>query len=501
MALSLVAVVNIIGQFATVPLVLRYWDRTRYGEWVWLTGFITFLMMADLGVQSHVVNQMSAHHARDDHDALLADLHSAMRVQVPISAGLWTIGAVVAAVLPLDDMLGVSSVSAAELYLTVLLLTAEVLVCMPMGVVGGIYRATGRLPRSAMTAAVQRAVLIVIPLSLVAAGAGFAAVALFRVVWAIAVSLWIVRDLSRIYSWFHVRPLGGSWKSGIRMLLPSSLFLALALTEYLATQGNIAVVQWALGGGEVAQFSTHRTMSNMGRLATAQLTVALWPELTALDARSESARLIRVHRSLSKVSGFLVGGILLAFIPVSEWIYAAWTLRKLSLDPITFSFMVAQTILWSVWSSSATLLAAINRQGRLALVLLVNAGAAVALSLFLVPRMGIRGAALASLLADVACAAWAVPWTACNAIGDRFAAYARSLVPALLLGLGIPVLFGLLLWRTLPEGPLRHILVPVAAGLPALALMWVALAPPERQLIHRILDLWKVRFTIARQKA
>ena len=196
----------------------------------------------------------------------------------------------------------------------------------------------------------------------------------------------------------------------------------------------------------------------------------------------------------AKLNGFLVGGVLLLFLPVSEWVYSLWTTRKLSLDITTLSLLTAQTILWSLWSSSSTVLYATNRQGRLTLVLLMNALVAVGISWVIVPRMGIIGAALAALGADVICAAWVAPRTACSAIGDSFFSHMREVLSAMCIGVVVPLLAGIGLWWVLPYPSIRPFVVLPAASVLGLGLMWVTLTDGERRLARLVLGRLKGRF-------
>lgn len=492
-ALWLVTGVNVIGQIVTVPIAMHAWGKSRWGEWVALSAVIAFLTNVDLGVQPHVVNRMSASHARGDTDALLADLHSAFRVQSAVIAAVWCLGAAALAFLPIKAWYGVETASRLEVYLTVVLLGTELLIGVLMGPVGGTYRAAGRLARASMLNLVQRLFFFAVPLGLMLAGGGFVLVALARVAVAVLVSIWIVADLRFIFPWFSASPLRGSMRAGLLMLVPGSLFALTGLADYLATQGTVMVVQSIIGGAAVTQLATQRTMVNMGRMIASQITSAVWPELTALDERGERGGLVRLHRSMAKLVSFLIGAMLLALLPVARLLYAWWTLRELSFDPYIYGFLAAQSIAWGVWGSSSTVLVATNRQRTLAGILLANACATVALALLLAPRFGIRGAAAAGLLAELAIVAWMAPRAACAAIGDRPLDHAREVLPPLLAGLVLPAIpAGLVFWL-LPWPAARGVVAPLV-GLPIGAVaFYFMLAPAERRAARRVLDKARAR--------
>src|SRR5262249_4699832 len=144
-ALSLGAVVQLLSQVSIVPVALYSWGKVRYGEWVLLTGFVTFLKLTDLGLQSFVVNRLCASFARGDRDGMQHDLHSALRVQLPLVLLVASICATIVFNAEVDHALNLQTISGLRVSLAVILLTTELLIAVPMGVIGGLYRATGRL--------------------------------------------------------------------------------------------------------------------------------------------------------------------------------------------------------------------------------------------------------------------------------------------------------------------------------------------------------------------
>src|SRR5262245_17879450 len=79
-ALSLVALINAVGQVAVVPVALHFWGAGKYGDWVGLSALVAFLSLSDIGIQTYVVNRMCARLARGERDTITFDLHSALRL-------------------------------------------------------------------------------------------------------------------------------------------------------------------------------------------------------------------------------------------------------------------------------------------------------------------------------------------------------------------------------------------------------------------------------------
>jgi O-antigen/teichoic acid export membrane protein len=485
-ALSLGALVQIVGQITMVPVALYAWGKIRYGEWIVLSGLVTVLRLTDLGLQTFVVNRFCASFARGDRAGMQRDLHSALRVQIPMVVGVMTICAIVLFSFPIDRFLAFQTVTSRTFSLVAMMLVTELMIGVPMGVIAGLYRATARLARAAVIGAVQQFSVLALTIMLVLFGEGFVALAAVRVGIAAIVSIWILWDLRRLYPWLRLWPSRGHWRDGAGMIGPGLFFLFIPLADYLSTQLTLLLVQSSLDGGEVSRLATHRTVVNLAMLMSGLLTTTLWPELTALHARSDTDRLIKAHRSLARVNLWLVAAISIGMLPFIPLIYPSWTAGKLAIDSWTLAFLLMRMLLWGVWSASMTLLCAVNRQKPVALALLGAAAITSVLSIFFIPVIGMSGAALAQLLGDLSVSAWLVPWLAARETKDSFSGYWLETMTALLKGVLIPVALGLVGWRLIHSQTIRLFVLMPTIFLIALALMWTQMASYERSHFSRL---------------
>jgi O-antigen/teichoic acid export membrane protein len=274
------------------------------------------------------------------------------------------------------------------------------------------------------------------------------------------------------------------------MIGPGLFFIMIPLADYISNQFTLMVLQRSLNGGEVSRLATHRTVVNLAVMVSGLLTTAVWPELTALHARSEAEQLRKAHRSLARMNMWLVGAVAFGLLPFIPLIYPSWTAGRLSIDGWTLGFLMMRMLLWGVWSASMSMLCAINQQKPVAGVLLGAAALTSLLSVWLIPRIGISGAALAQLLGDLSVSAWLIPLLAAREINDDFRGFLAAIAVALLKGLLIPLGLGLLGWRLIHSELVRLlVLVPAVAAL-AVGLMWTQLATYERS---HLLNLIKVR--------
>lgn len=484
-ALGLGAVVKIVGQLSIVPIAMAAWGEARYGEWLVLAGLVTVLSLTDVGLQNFVVNRMTASYARGDREELHRLLHSALRVQLPLAAAVLAVLGATVAFIPMRRMLELVTVSWLESKVVVMLLAVELLVGVPMGVIAGVYRATGRLPRAAAISAVQQSVVLGGMMGMIAAGASFGVVAAVRVGIAAAASLFVAWDLRRVYPWLRLWPDSGTLREGFAMVLPGALFLLIPMADFLGSQGMVLAIQRSLSGAEVSQFSTHRTVVNMAVMVSGMLTVAVWPELTALHAGEKGHTLRAVQRTLVKLNVWIVGGVSLALLPLLPRVYPAWTSGRLRLDGVVAAVLIARVVLWGVWNGSMTVLLSTNRHARVAVALLLSGAATGAISVLAVPHLGIRGAALAGLLGDALVAGWYIPMLASREIGDSLAGFWGEIGVAIL-ALAVPAALGAGAWVLAPWAGLRAPLALAAGGAAAAPLAWMGLSARERGLVRSV---------------
>jgi len=493
-AMSLNGIVNVISQATVVPVALYSWGKFRYGEWILLTGMVQFLRLTDLGLQTYVVNKLCASYARGDREEMERTLHSALRVQLPVALAILAAIAATLTFVPLSRLLGLQTVAGRSIFAVCILLSAELLLGVPMGVIAGVYRATGKLARAAVIGVVQQSAILCCTLALISQHAEFSSVAAGRLMVAIGITVWILNDLHHLYPWLKFWPSLGTWRAGVRMIGPGLFFLAIPLADYISVQLTLVVVQKLTTSADVTRLATLRTIANFGQLVSGFLISAIWPELTALHALEQRGPLVRIHHGLVKFNTWLVGVAGFGLLPLIPLIYPLWTAHRLILDPIALVFLFARLVLWGSWYPSMILLLATNRHYRVTLVSLGEAVLAVGISVLLVPRFGIRGAAFAWLVADLGVSAWLVPRLASDETGDGFGALMITAARAVT-AVVIPVSLGTLAWFTVKSVQVRYGVVFPSGLLLGFYLMIRQLSGAERSLISDIYSRLKMRFS------
>jgi O-antigen/teichoic acid export membrane protein len=395
------AIGQTVGQLLLVPVALAVWGSLKYGEWVIVSGFFTFMTAADLGLQTHAVNCFKLDHSRSNLGAVVSRLNDTLKLQLLICLAVLAMVLPALFLLPLGPLAGMQTISGSELRLTCLCLCLEVLVGVPMGVVAGLYRATGHVPRSGQIGACQRTLAAFFTLAAIPLLGSFLAVAGGRLLIAMAGSTFILFDVRRLLSWLSIRPASGSIRSVLPMLPVSLIFLGIPLAEYLSSQVILQLVQQYMSGIEVSRLATHRTSVNMLQMASNLFQNAVWPEFTALYAVANWPAAQSLLRSASRANIVIVCASAIGLVVSAPVIYPIWTGRSLSLDGWVLALLVARAISWSYWSVSSTALMSINKHASVALVFLLGALVTCLLAAVLIPIFRLKGASAAILLGDM----------------------------------------------------------------------------------------------------
>jgi O-antigen/teichoic acid export membrane protein len=475
--------VAVVGQLALVPIALFYWGSAQYGEWLILTGLVSLLKFADLGLQTLVVNRLCESFALGKRDEMSRTLQSGVGLQSAVAVVLLAIACLTPILAQPTGLFSVGSNGGIELASILLFLSLEVLIGIPMGTVAGLYRATGRLPRAAAIGTFQQLMLVVASALLIGAQATFLTLAMARACIAVFVSTFILIDLVRLYPWIRPRRWIGSFGEATAMVPSGVLFVLIPLSETICNQSLLMISLTSLGSDAVSQLATHRTAVNAAVMMGTVMATAVWPELTALNALREQAQLRQLHHTLLRLNLWSLAAVTVGMLPILPLIYPSWTAGRLELDYWVLAFLIARTLVWGTWNVSMTLLLASSRQQRVAWALFGSAGLAAALAMVLVPWLGLPGAALALLAADLGIAAWVIPLSACRQIGERITRVWTVAGEVLLRAVVAPAGVGLLLWQAIPWLPLRYALViPLAWGL-AIALAWSQLSRHERDIL------------------
>ena len=414
---SLYQIIVAAQSILLVPLFLRAWGADGYGHWLTLTAFVSYLGLVDLGGQNYIGNLLAFEYTRGNVSGFRARLAEGVSLfSLAALVSFLILGAVLAhPVLSLPGQ--VEPLTAAERGV-LMLMGGAFLLSIPQGVFVTVYRATGQFFTGTMIANAVRFLSMLGYVGLLVAGypplvlaAGYFSSA---VVLTVTVVLYGYRKIPQCQG---VRPsLAAAWE-GKGHLRGSLFFWLLALAGAINLQGVIIVLGTFAVPAAVALYVTHRTAAGLLGYVGNLFMAAVWPELSFAHAGGEREKLGRMTLMTVRTVVFLSATAAVALWILLPEIYSLWTARKLALQPWLVAMFLTQGVLAAGWSTAGWVLLASNEHRLLASWALANAGLTIALAALLVPRYGVLGVALATLLGDLACGASAYPRKAALHLG------------------------------------------------------------------------------------
>lgn len=187
-------------------------------------------------------------------------------------------------------------------------------------------------------------------------------------------------------------------KRGMPFLLISALYVG-----YL--RGDVILVRWMAGLEPAGFYGAAYTLINLANLAIAAIGIGLFPVLARAGEEDEN-RL----RSLTKTVGEIY---LVCMLPFAAFVtlYGNELVTMLFSARYRPSVAPLRTLIWAQLFTAAsnplaTFLYLRNQERRIAALLLALLLANVGLNVILIPRLGIQGAAFATLLTEAANYAW-----------------------------------------------------------------------------------------------
>jgi len=396
-------------QLVQVPVLMHFWGVTTYGVWMVLTGLPTYLSFSNAGFGQVAGNDMTMLMARKEQDAALGVFQSCwwwiMMVMgltgAAMSVALW--------LLPMGRLLNIQTISETDVSWVLFWLGLTVLFGQLEQLLQAAYRCIARYSygnflKSGLSLAAFGAQLVPVVM-----GYGPRTTAMVLALANIAVTLilcvMVKRDIPWIsYGWSHA-----SFKEIKRLTRPSLAFMGFPLGNAFNIQGSQMAVNYAMGAKAVAVFATARTVSRLALQAVQMVSNTVWPELSIAFGAGNMEVVRTLHRRACQIALLMSLSVVVIVALFGPTFLHKWTLGKVPSSPGLVGLLLVVVVFYSLWSTSSTLVAAINLHERLATVYAIATGVTVVVTYFAARRYGLYGAAGSLLLSELIMDAYVLP--------------------------------------------------------------------------------------------
>lgn len=398
-----------IIQLIQVPVFLHFWSVPLYGDWLLVNAVPTYLGFSNIGFGSVAANEMTMLMGRKDQDGALRVFQSCWWLIVFLCGTVTVLFMAALYLLPIARWLHLNEMTQADAKWVIFWLGLAVLFSQLEGLIGAAYTCVGRYPYGTFIKSVLVLISFAVMLVPVALGYGVRATALALSASNAAGSLFfcllIRRDIPWVrYGWEHaslgeIRRLSG----------PALAFMGFPIGNALNLQGTLLAVGHVLGSADVVVFATARTVSRVALQMVQMVNTTFWPELSI----SFGAGNLPLVRSLHRRSCQMALGIALVLIAtmmtIGPWFLTHWTAHKVPPSPRLLFLLLVTVFLYSLWSTSSTLMTAVNQHKRLSVNYLFATGLTIVFTALMAKRYGLLGAAGSLILSELIMDVYVLP--------------------------------------------------------------------------------------------
>lgn len=140
--------VLVLGQFLLVPILITRWGVVGYGEWVTISALASYLGYTNIGMPGALRAHMAMAFSRDGHVAMQEAFQSSL-VLITAIAGMVGLAVITALqVLPLDRLLNLHWMGAAQAILVASILCGQVVIYAIASVFGAGLSSVGEYPKT-----------------------------------------------------------------------------------------------------------------------------------------------------------------------------------------------------------------------------------------------------------------------------------------------------------------------------------------------------------------
>ncbi len=422
--------VNAAVQIIGVPLFLYFWGKELYGEWLIVFAAPAYLLMSDVGFSKVAGNEMTMLVARSrQHEAL--EVFQSVWVLVSGIAMMLAvlIFALLAILMPgghLESWFNLTLMSSSEASLILATLSVYVLLVLQGDLFDAGFRCEGNYALGAFLSNLVRA----FEWGLVFLAIGLGAmpfVTAFALLAGRAVGVFAQRAALRrkspwiVYGFKVATPLAVK-----RLALPAVAYVGFPLGNAVFIQGMVLMVGVVLGPVAVVVFSTYRTLSRMTVQLSAAIYNSVWPELSSAYSAGNLALARNLYHRMANATLWTTLVIVSLLAILGDWIISLWTDNQVAYDSSLLYLMLGVAVADALWQMSRIVLVSANRHVRSAAAYLTAAVGAILLSYILMPSVGIEGAALSLLVANLAIVPYATKG-ALTLLEDKLFPYVMAL--------------------------------------------------------------------------
>lgn len=416
------------GQLALTPVLLHFWGKETYAQWLILYAIPAYFALSDAGISNSFGNALAI---------AVEQKRNADAVRMARAVWFWQLvfWAVVFAVLlvglialPLQNWMAVPEIPFRTFATVAVILAVYSLGSLQGGFYTALFRAGGEYARLVRLLGHLRVAEVIAHGAVAALGGGLVAA---------AATLLAIRG--GFYLWCHAqrsRLLPGVAQAGPRpwsefaALLPSGLgFMAFPIGNALINQGSALLLKHLAGPGEVVALAAGRQVARLFLNGSGVLFQSVQPEMSVAFANGDFPRMARLQAQALAPVLWATPVFVAAMALLAPWAVTLWTHGEVLLTVAVSAALAAEACAAGLGNNAMLVGWSTNRLRELWISYLATQGVALALAAWFFPSLGLLGllGAFAALsLVHIAVGLWVAAGTARASVATLLADAVRG---------------------------------------------------------------------------
>jgi O-antigen/teichoic acid export membrane protein len=394
-------VASTITQLVQVPIFFHFWATAVYGDWLIVTAIPTQLSFSSIGFGNVATNEMTMLVAGGDREAALRVFQSCWWL---ISMVCFVVGLLLVPILyfvPVARMLPISAISQSDTKWIIFYLGVSVLLGQLEQLMGAAYTCVSRYAFGSFLKSMISLAAFAVTMVPVVLGHGPRTAALVfatgNIIGTITLGLFVRHDIPWIeFGWRHAR-----FSEIRRLTAPAFAFMGFPIGNALNLQGTLIAVGYAVGPVAVAVFASARTVSRVALQMVQMVNTTVWPELSLAYGAKNFELLRTLHRRACQMALIIAAFVVLFMMTLGPWFLTHWTGGHVPPSRSLLAILLIGVAIYSLWATSSTLAAAINKHQRLAVWYIIATGITLIFTYLLARRYGLYGAAASLIVSEI----------------------------------------------------------------------------------------------------
>jgi O-antigen/teichoic acid export membrane protein len=461
--------VNIAIGIFLMPFTMHHLGKAQYGLWMLVASMTAYLQLLDLGYGNGLVRQVTQADARGDEEGMNAALSTFLVVYTAIAAVAIAVVCLLAAVaLPRFPNLSPEEVRTAQQLL--LIVGSRVAIAFPMSIFGAVTTARQRF---ALTGSIAIAVaLLQGAATFLLLRAGYGLIPLVATTTVIAIASYAAYIAAALVTFpglrLSVRRFSGAQAREVTAFSLYLFLISLAI-QFGYNIDNLIIAAFA-GTSAVAVYAVAFRLADYQRQLCNQFNGLLFPVVVRFSAADEMGALRATLIDGTRIALGLIAGVTLCLVAFGDRLVLIWMGPGFSESLPALYVLAAAGVVLVAAGPLGNLLLARGRHRVVAFSCLGEAILNAALSIWLVRRYGIVGAAVGTVISVTISNVMIQMPAACRLLGIAVPAFLRQVSAPAVVALTPAAAFAWLLRTTaLPTTFIEVIGSGAAVGLVYLA--------------------------------